>query len=54
MNNQREESTFHQQWPFSLGGPKMGIPVMTSITVTARRKGDPQHMLREKCNKWIG
>ena len=29
------------------GGPKRGNPAMTTSTVTARRKGDPQHMLRE-------
>ena len=29
------------------GGSKRGNPVMTTNTVTARRKGDPQHMLRE-------
>ena len=27
----------------SPGGPKSGNPIMTTTTVTARRKGDPQH-----------
>ena len=31
------------QRPFSRGGPKRGNPTMTTSTVTARRKGDPQH-----------
>jgi hypothetical protein len=31
------------QRPFSPGGPKRGNPTMTTSTVTARRKGDPQH-----------
>ena len=30
------------------GGQKKGNPVMTTNTATAWRKGDPQHMLREK------
>ena len=30
------------------GGQKRGNPTMTTSTVTAMRKGDPQHMLREK------
>ena len=31
------------------GGTKIGNPTMTTTsTVTARRKGDPQHVLREK------
>ena len=38
-------------------GPKRGNPSMTASTITARRKGDPQHMLREifvcKCSKSI-
>jgi hypothetical protein len=29
-------------------GPKRGNPTMTTSTITARRKGDPQHVLREK------
>ena len=29
--------------PFFRGGPKRGNPTMTTSTVTARRKGDPQH-----------
>ena len=33
--------------PFPKGGPKSGNPAMTTSTVRARRKGDPQHMLRE-------
>ena len=28
-------------------GPKRGNSLMTTSKVTARRKGDPQHMLRE-------
>ena len=28
-------------------GPKRGYPTMTTSTITARKKGDPQHMLRE-------
>ena len=36
------------QQPLSRGGPKRGNPTMTTSTITARRKGDPQHMLREK------
>ena len=28
------------------GAPKRGNPTMMTSTVTARRKGDPQHMLR--------
>ena len=31
------------QQPFSRGGPKRGNPTMTTSTVTAKRKGDPQH-----------
>ena len=37
---------FLNQWPFFKGG-KRGKPPMTTSAVTARRKGDPQHMLRE-------
>ena len=48
FNNQRDGSTLHRQWPFSQGGPKKGNPVRTTNTVTASRKGEPQHMLREK------
>ena len=33
---------------FPRGGPTRGNPVMTTYTVTTSRKGDPQHMLREK------
>ena len=30
------------------GGTKRGNPSMATSTITARSKGDPQHMLREK------
>ena len=36
------------QRPFSRGGPKRGNPIMTTSTVTARRKGDPQHYVEGK------
>ena len=34
--------------PFPKGGPKNGNPAMTTSTVRARRKGNPQYMLREQ------
>ena len=34
--------------PFSRGGPKRGNPTMTTSTITARRKGDPQHYVEGK------
>ena len=48
VNERREGSSFHRQWPFSQGGPKRENPVMAMNTVTARRKGDPHHILRKK------
>ena len=36
------------QPPFSRGGPKRGNPTMTTSTITARRKGDPQHYVEGK------
>ena len=33
---------------FPKGVQQKGNPTMTTSTVTAMRKGDPQHMLREK------
>ena len=45
VNNRGQRFAFHQQWPFSQGGPKRGNPVMTTNTVTVRRKEGPQHML---------
>ena len=33
---------------FPGGGPQNGNPVVTANPVTARKKGDPQHMLREQ------
>ena len=41
------------QRPFSRGGPNKGIPAMTTRTITARRKEDPQHVLREKYLKSV-
>ena len=41
--NVTKTTTRKLQRPFSRGGPKRGNPTMTSSTVTARRKGDPQH-----------
>ena len=41
------------QQPFSRGAPKRGNPTMTTSTVTARRKGDPQHYVEWKMNYMI-
>ena len=30
------------------GGPKRGNPTIPASTITARGKGDPQHIMREK------
>ena len=48
FNKRRERSTFHQLWQFSQAGSKRENLVMTTNTITARRKGDPHHMLRGK------
>ena len=34
--------------PLSRGGPKRGNPTMTTSTITARRKGDPQDYVERK------
>ena len=36
------------QQPFSQDGPKRANPTMATSTVTARRKGDPQHYERSR------
>ena len=36
------------QQPFYRGGPKRGKPTMTKSTITAKRKGDPQHYVEGK------
>ena len=36
---------------FSRGGPKRRNPTMTTSTITAGRKGDPQHYVEGKCKK---
>ena len=38
------------QRPFIRGGPKTGNPTMTTSTVKARIKGDPQHYVQVKKN----
>ena len=42
---------FQKQRPFSQGGPNIGNTTVTTSTATAGRKGDPQHMSREKTYK---
>ena len=34
--------------PFSRGSPERGNPTMTTSTITAKRKGNPQHYVEEK------
>ena len=34
--------------PFSQGGPKRGNTTRTTSSITARRKGDPQHYVEGK------
>ena len=48
VNKRWEGSAFQIQWPLSQEGPKRGNPGMTTSTGTARRKGERQHMLRER------
>ena len=41
------------QRPFSRGDPKRGNPSMTTSTVTAKRKGGPQHYVEGKMTRTI-
>ena len=40
------------QQPFSRGGSKRGDPTMTTSTITASWKGDPQHYVEGKREFW--
>ena len=48
VNKRREGPTFYRQWPFSQGDLKRRSPALTTNTVTAKRRGGPQHMLEGK------